>query len=241
MSEPDDPAENFLQRWSRRKQATETRARDDNQPAESANAEAGPPPDAATPSQSAPPTFDPATLPPLESITAASGIRAFLAPGVPEELTRAALRRAWVTDPTIRDFIGLAENQWDFTRPDEVPGFGSLELTPQLRRMVAQLVGDAPVKDATRPDPALECIDQAADKLRELPPAAIGQTSEASAAGVERALEQHKQQVSKQTTTDALPVPLQADIADAAAQQRPGETAETSGLAHRRHGGAIPR
>ena len=90
------------------------------------------------------PAFDPATLPPIESITATSDIRAFLAPGVPEELTRAALRRAWVTDPTIRDFIGLAENQWDFTKPDSVPGFGSLELTPELRRMVASLVGDAP-------------------------------------------------------------------------------------------------
>ena len=68
----------------------------------------------------------------------------FFAPGVPAELTRAALRRAWVTDPAIRDFIGIAENQWDFTKPDGVPGFGSLELTPELRRMVAQLVGDAP-------------------------------------------------------------------------------------------------
>ena len=48
-----------------------------------------------------------------------------------------------VTDPAIRDFIGLAENQWDFTQPDGVPGFGSLELTPELRRMVAGLVGDA--------------------------------------------------------------------------------------------------
>ena len=58
---------------------------------------------------------------------------------MPVELTRAALRRAWVSDPAIRDFIGLAENQWDFTKPDGVPGFGSLELTAELRRMVAEL------------------------------------------------------------------------------------------------------
>ena len=37
------------------------------------------------------------------SITAATDIRAFLAPGVPAELTRAALRRAWTADPAIRD------------------------------------------------------------------------------------------------------------------------------------------
>ena len=33
---------------------------------------------------------------------APSDIRAYLAPGVPAELTRAALRRAWLADPTIR-------------------------------------------------------------------------------------------------------------------------------------------
>jgi hypothetical protein len=56
-------------------------------------------------------------LPPIESIGAESDIRCFLAPGVPAELTRAALRRAWVVDPAIRDFVGLSENSWDFDRP----------------------------------------------------------------------------------------------------------------------------
>jgi hypothetical protein len=36
-------------------------------------------------------------LPSIESIVAESDVRAFLAPGVPPELTRAALRRAWST------------------------------------------------------------------------------------------------------------------------------------------------
>jgi len=55
-------------------------------------------------------------LPPIESIDAGSDIRCFLAPGVPVELTRAALRRAWVADPTIHDFIGLSEITWDVDR-----------------------------------------------------------------------------------------------------------------------------
>jgi len=76
------------------------------------------------PGTAVPPGFDPTHLPPIESITAASGIRGFLAPGVPAELSRAALRRAWTTDPAIRDFVGLAESQWDFTMPDAVPGSG---------------------------------------------------------------------------------------------------------------------
>jgi hypothetical protein len=80
-------------------------------------------------------------LPPVESITAATDIRPFLARGVPPELTRAALRRAWAADPAIRDFIGLAENAWDFNAPDAMEGFGPLELTDELRREIAAMVG----------------------------------------------------------------------------------------------------
>jgi TorA maturation chaperone TorD len=82
----------------------------------------------ATPPTDSPasPAFDLASLPPLQSITAGTDIRSFLGSSVPVELTRAALRRAWVTDPAIRDFIGIAENQWDFNDPTAMPGFGPL-------------------------------------------------------------------------------------------------------------------
>lgn len=66
------------------------------------------------------------SLPPIESITADANVTAFLREDVPAELTRAALRRAWTIDPSIRDFIGIAENQWDFNDPDGIPGFGPL-------------------------------------------------------------------------------------------------------------------
>jgi len=65
-------------------------------------------------------------LPPLQSITVGTDIRSFLASNVPVALTNAALRRAWATDPAIRDFIGIAENQWDFNDPTAMPGFGPL-------------------------------------------------------------------------------------------------------------------
>lgn len=70
--------------------------------------------------------FDTAGLPPIEAIDAGAEIRPFLAVGVPADLTRAALRRAWSTDPAIRDFIGLSENSWDFNAPSGVPGFASM-------------------------------------------------------------------------------------------------------------------
>jgi hypothetical protein len=88
------------------------------------------------------PGFDMSTLPPIESITATTDIRAFLAPGIPPDLARAALRRAWVADPAIRDFIGIAENQWDFNDPNAIPGFGSLGPLDDVRRLVAQVIGD---------------------------------------------------------------------------------------------------
>jgi hypothetical protein len=78
-----------------------------------------------TPGPATQSVFDAPSLPPIESIGAGSDIRPFLAPGVPADLTRAALRRAWSADPAIRDFIGLSENSWDFNGPDGVPGFGS--------------------------------------------------------------------------------------------------------------------
>ena len=84
---------------------------------------------AATPAANSPtsPPFDPASLPSLQSITAGTDIRLFLGSNVPVELTKAALRRTWVTDPAIRDFIGIAENQWDFNDPTAMPGFGPLK------------------------------------------------------------------------------------------------------------------
>jgi hypothetical protein len=79
-----------------------------------------------TPGPATQSVFDAPSLPPIESIGPSSDIRPFLASGVPVDLTRAALRRAWSADPAIRDFIGLSENSWDFNGPDGVPGFDSL-------------------------------------------------------------------------------------------------------------------
>ena len=60
---------------------------------------------------------------------------------MPEQLKRAALSRAWTADPAIRDFVGLAENAWDFTAPDSMPGFGPMLPTDDIARMVAQITG----------------------------------------------------------------------------------------------------
>jgi hypothetical protein len=140
MSERED----FLARWSRRKhQATEEAekppiAGEPDAPEQWTDGDEAF--DKEKPSQSTEPLFDPTTLPSLESITAETDIRAFLAPGVPAELTRAALRRAWTTDPKIRDFVGLADYAWDFNAPGAMAGFGALEMTDALRREIVGML-----------------------------------------------------------------------------------------------------
>jgi hypothetical protein len=156
MSEP----ENFLSRWARLKRqgmhATEAaEVAPDAAPPDAAaeSSRQAEPADEAKAPPSTEPLFDISKLPPIESITATTDIRAYLAPGVPPDLARAALRRAWVADPAIRDFVGIAENQWDFNDPNAIPGFGSLGPLDDVRRLVAQVIGDPldPSDDATAP------------------------------------------------------------------------------------------
>jgi hypothetical protein len=151
--------EGFLTRWSRRKR--EAGEHVDKLPADATDT---PTPAAAAETTDVPASTDTGaaatevakaeatavdldSLPSIESITSGTDIRAFLAPGIPPQLTRAALRRAWLVDPAIRDFVGLAENAWDFNAPDTVPGFGSSIPAADLRRMMASFSSENPQGD----------------------------------------------------------------------------------------------
>jgi hypothetical protein len=137
--------ENLVMRWLRLKQ--ESGAASQPIPAEPApeasivdetpsrgDPNEQPPQEPETP---APAAFDPACLPPIESITSGTDIRLFMQSGVPAELMRAALRAAWVADPAIRDFVGIAESQWDFNDPTAMPGFGPMDAMDSVRSLAA--------------------------------------------------------------------------------------------------------
>jgi hypothetical protein len=151
--------ENFAARWSRLKQqATKSKpaphadvSSDDRGVEGKAAENTKDVPASDGPKEAKVPPFDPATLPPIESIAAGTDIRAFLQSGVPVELTKAALRRAWSADPAIRDFIEMAENQWDFTNPASIPGFGPLLPGDNAGQLVAQAMGK--LAEATKPEP----------------------------------------------------------------------------------------
>jgi hypothetical protein len=136
--------EEFLARWSRRK-------RESNPPAETA----GPAGAAAVPSAAAgsEPDVDLGSLPSIDAIAAGTDITAFLRKGIPPELMQAALRRAWTADPAIRDFVGLAENAWDFNDPNAMPGFGPLDGSQaELAAWVDRIVGGLRDAAETQPD-----------------------------------------------------------------------------------------
>ncbi|WP_448207430.1 DUF3306 domain-containing protein [Azospirillum sp. sgz302134] len=129
--------EPFLSRWSRLKRE----AREEPPPEAPAEEPAEP---ATNPvAEEAPEPFDPATLPPVESLGADSDYTAFLAPEVPQELRLMALRKAWVSDPVIANFRGFAEYDWDCN----APGYAQLLPTDKILDMVESIVGEDPVKE----------------------------------------------------------------------------------------------
>lgn len=149
-----DREEGFLSRWSRRKrQAAEGRPAEPEAAPQTPEIPPAPAPESAEPEA---PAFDPASLPPIESLTAGSDITAFLRKEVPAALRQAALRRIWTLDPAIRDYVGPAEYAWDFNAPDGVPGF-ALSLDGDAKRLLAQAMGLLEEKDPAEgtPEPAV--------------------------------------------------------------------------------------
>lgn len=160
MSKPENSErENFLTRWSSRKLANRASpARQDTHSGRERRDAKGTSENDSLAKTSKDgdaqdnPPFDVAQLPPLDSIGADTDIAAFLHRGVPPDLTRAALRRAWISDPTIKDFVGLAENGWDFNDPSAMPGFGpiSADEVARLAGKVIEVLPETAAEDQTK-------------------------------------------------------------------------------------------
>ena len=207
--------EDFLARWSRRKRAN---AKEPPAPPPAEPAPPAEPLPAAAPAPvaaKAEDEFDPSTLPPIESITGATDITDFLRKGVPLELSRAALRRAWTSDPAIRDFRGLQENDWDFNAPDSIPGFGTFKSDVEIRELAARVFGTH--NEASEPIPQVAPADRPTEPAGE----------EAAAA------------LDKVQVAEAMPGAAMSDDASAAAAQQSDDSPEPVVTA-RKHGGALP-
>ena len=170
--------------------------------------------------------FDPASLPSIGSITADTDIVAFLKSDVPTELTRAALRRAWTSDPAIRDFIGIADNQWDFNDPYGIPGFGRLDAAESGVTFLAQVLGtpgEMPDLLAERATP----VERVASN------AACSEPSEA---------DQHAQLDARQSpSTDSIISSCAMAEARAGTEAAHGVEEYDTSCSRRSHGSALPR
>jgi len=179
--------------------------------------------------------FDLSKLPSIESITAETDIRPFLARGVPSDLRQAALRRAWVADPHIRDFIGIAENQGDFTGAGEaMAGFDFSPPTGDIARLVAEIFGEKqPSESREQVQADVTAIDEeknitAGDHLNVTPAVTSADAGNASPEPVADA-QSVRLTVAQQIEGD---VALQKD--DAAREEK-------NLIGRRAHGGAMPK
>ena len=214
--------EQFLARWSRRKQEAKA---DHAELAPEKAAEQGSAQSDRAAAEPALPETDLSHLPPIESIDAATDITAFLRKGIPQELGRAALRRAWSADPAIRDFVGLAENAWDFNDPNAMAGFGPLDYSAgQVDALVRRIV-DGVAETAERlTDPLAEAAEEDVRSAR----AKAGSAQSSPPAKRIAELPRFNESAAVELPTNS------------AALQSEAASEETS-LLRRTHGGALPK
>ena len=120
---------NFLSRWSARKSAVRAR--------EVADPDVAP----QVPSTPEPPEpVNPAALPSVDDLTEDSDYTVFLRKGVPDTMRKAALRKLWVTEPSVVNYRPLVEYAWH----NNEPGFGPLLPTDNVQAMLDRIFGGTP-------------------------------------------------------------------------------------------------
>ncbi len=235
--------EDFLSRWSRRKRDAEKEsARPEEQvpvaepvkqaPTGEAEATGAKPDD----EEKGEPAFDLSSLPSIESITAETDIRPFLAGGVPAGIRQAALRRAWSADPAIRDFIGIAENQWDFTPGGNAPGFDFSTPSEEIRRAVVQMFTGSSSGEKHRPR------DESGFDIE---PEPLGQVPVAESAPepdqIALSSESVDHDVASELTPSSEPVSSARERDVASQNDHASQDEKPTLIAHRSHGGAMPK
>ncbi len=157
--------EGLLRRWARRKQAAKA------QPAALAPAPAPAsdvPPDDTQADEPAP------VLPDLDTLDAGSDYSVFLQRGVPAELQRLALQRAWSSDAAITEFRGMAEYAWDFNAPQ----YGQLWAVDDIAKLI-QAVTASPPETSVMPVDAVVTAHDAIVDASPAPEAAADDAGEA--------------------------------------------------------------
>lgn len=133
MSEGEDKG--FLSRWSERK-------------AEARRQEVEPAAEQEQTKTELPEPVDPDNLPPIDGLNEASDFTPFLRQGVPETLRKAALRKLWVTEPSVVNYVPLVEYAWH----NNEPGFGPLLPTDDVEKLLKHIIEGNPFTLPPEPD-----------------------------------------------------------------------------------------
>ncbi len=217
----------FLSRWSRRKRGEEL-PEPEFSPEPVPSLEAQPEPEAAAAPE---PEFDISTLPPIETLDASSDFSVFLKPGVPHALRTAALRKAWLADPLIRDYMSPLDYAWDFNTPGGLPhGFSNVlaETGEALRKLVNQAIGEMEPEEEKPAEPQGIVLAEGAAPASSLPE---GEDPPEPTPALAEALPHDDQ--------DILP-PSPLRLSEAPLPAPPPALEESEPPPRRRHGGAIP-
>jgi Protein of unknown function (DUF3306) len=211
--------EPFFSRWSRQKQQQAREPEAKRKPTVPAKPE------------EPEPEVDLSKLPKLEDLTAETDITGFLQKGVPEALQKLALRKMWSLDPGIRDFVEVAENQWDFNMPGGIYGlYQDVEKGTDISVWMAQATQSVFGEDAKKLADAEAKRDAEQDVVAEAHAGAVA--------------EQHGPSEAKPPLE--LAAAVQAVAAESVAPVAPSPTASRSEprseptASRRRHGGALP-
>jgi Protein of unknown function (DUF3306) len=223
----DTSDEPFFSRWSRQKK--------DKQQASKQKPVIAQPPRADTGSDEAP-EIDPATLPKIDDLTAESDVSVFLRKGVPEGLQKLALRRMWSLDPEIRDFVEMAENQFDFHAPGGIPGlFQELPEGADVSVWLAQATQSVPREDPKQPTSAAQA-KSGTDQDQALAAAQQETSVDVEAASTDAA----RAEDLATTDTGAPQTPQEPETAENLSPASAALPRQETLPPRRRHGGALP-
>jgi Protein of unknown function (DUF3306) len=214
--------EPFLSRWSRQKQQQVQKPQK--------------PPVAAKPDEPEP-EIDLSKLTKVEDLTAESDITQFLQKGVPDALQKLALRKMWSLDPAIRDFVEVAENQWDFNVAGGIHGLfeevaEGTDVSVWMSQATQSVFGD----DAKKPAEAV------ADGPHNLPPEPTDDAANNVAVQHDASSSPGPEMLAALPAVAPAPaVPVRQAavvIQSSGTPQQSGSLPQ--GASRRRHGGALP-
>lgn len=133
-----DGDDGFLGRWSRRKRAAAEQAAPPVAPQPAPKAA----PEPALPREAEPEMVEP---PSLDLVDKDFDLAHWLKQNVPESWKRAALRRAWESDPAISGYLDPARDYaLDWNTPGGAPGYGPLSASDNVEEMIANIFGKQP-------------------------------------------------------------------------------------------------